>query len=59
MISYIVQVLSYLFQAVERLNIKTQHYKDLITDEPFTRKDIITLQVRTLVADGHRSWSPL
>lgn len=32
-------------QAVEQLNIKTKCYKDLLTDEPFTRKDIITLQV--------------
>uniref|UniRef100_A0A0B7A8V7 RING-type E3 ubiquitin transferase n=1 Tax=Arion vulgaris TaxID=1028688 RepID=A0A0B7A8V7_9EUPU len=30
--------------AVERLNIKPGHWKDLLTDEPFTRKDIITLQ---------------
>ena len=32
-------------QAVEQLNIKTKSFKDLLTDEPFTRKDIITLQV--------------
>lgn len=31
-------------EAVERLNIKPNHWKDLLTDEPFTRKDIITLQ---------------
>uniref|UniRef100_A0AAY5F644 PPIase cyclophilin-type domain-containing protein n=1 Tax=Electrophorus electricus TaxID=8005 RepID=A0AAY5F644_ELEEL len=31
-------------QAVEQLNIKTKNYKDLLTDEPFTRQDIITLQ---------------
>uniref|UniRef100_A0AAY5ESG3 RING-type E3 ubiquitin-protein ligase PPIL2 n=1 Tax=Electrophorus electricus TaxID=8005 RepID=A0AAY5ESG3_ELEEL len=30
--------------AVEQLNIKTKNYKDLLTDEPFTRQDIITLQ---------------
>uniref|UniRef100_A0A8B9JW22 Peptidylprolyl isomerase like 2 n=1 Tax=Astyanax mexicanus TaxID=7994 RepID=A0A8B9JW22_ASTMX len=30
--------------AVEQLNIKTKSYKDLLTDEPFTRQDIITLQ---------------
>ncbi|XP_076845939.1 RING-type E3 ubiquitin-protein ligase PPIL2 [Brachyhypopomus gauderio] len=32
-------------EAVEQLNIKTKSYKDLLTDEPFTRQDIITLQV--------------
>uniref|UniRef100_A0A672ZXK6 RING-type E3 ubiquitin transferase n=1 Tax=Sphaeramia orbicularis TaxID=375764 RepID=A0A672ZXK6_9TELE len=31
-------------EAVEQLNIKTKSFKDLLTDEPFTRKDIITLQ---------------
>jgi peptidyl-prolyl cis-trans isomerase-like protein 2 len=35
-------VLSY--DAVERLNIKPNFWKDLVTDEPFTRKDIITIQ---------------
>uniref|UniRef100_A0AAR2JSX5 RING-type E3 ubiquitin transferase n=1 Tax=Pygocentrus nattereri TaxID=42514 RepID=A0AAR2JSX5_PYGNA len=32
------------YEAVEQLNIKTKSYKDLLTDEPFTRQDIITLQ---------------
>uniref|UniRef100_A0A8C4INI8 RING-type E3 ubiquitin transferase n=1 Tax=Dicentrarchus labrax TaxID=13489 RepID=A0A8C4INI8_DICLA len=31
-------------EAVEQLNIKTKSFKDLLTDEPFTRKDIIILQ---------------
>lgn len=31
-------------QAVEQLNIKTANWKDLINDQPFTRKDIITIQ---------------
>lgn len=31
-------------EAVEQLNIKTKSYKDLLSDEPFTRQDIITLQ---------------
>uniref|UniRef100_A0A673NLP2 PPIase cyclophilin-type domain-containing protein n=1 Tax=Sinocyclocheilus rhinocerous TaxID=307959 RepID=A0A673NLP2_9TELE len=31
-------------RAVEQLNIKTKSYKDLLTDEPFTRQDLITLQ---------------
>ena len=31
-------------QAVEELNIKPKFWKDLLTDEPFTRKDIIHIQ---------------
>uniref|UniRef100_A0A674N1X5 RING-type E3 ubiquitin-protein ligase PPIL2 n=1 Tax=Takifugu rubripes TaxID=31033 RepID=A0A674N1X5_TAKRU len=31
-------------EAVEQLNFKTKSFKDLLTDEPFTKKDIITLQ---------------
>ena len=31
-------------EAVEQLNIKARNWKDLLNDEPFTRKDIITLQ---------------
>lgn len=34
----------YSMEAVEQLNIKTRNWKDLITDEPIERKDIITLQ---------------
>ena len=36
----------YCHEAVETLNIKTKNYKDLLTDQPFTKADIITLQVR-------------
>ena len=32
------------FQAIERLNIKPGYWKDLVTDEPFTRADIIQIQ---------------
>ncbi|KAF9164138.1 Peptidyl-prolyl cis-trans isomerase cyp8 [Actinomortierella ambigua] len=32
------------YDAVERLNIKAKHWKDLMTDEPFKRKDIIVIQ---------------
>uniref|UniRef100_A0A8C9F9H2 Peptidylprolyl isomerase like 2 n=1 Tax=Pavo cristatus TaxID=9049 RepID=A0A8C9F9H2_PAVCR len=32
------------YEAVEQLNIKPKCYKDLLTDEPFTRQDIVTLQ---------------
>ncbi|RIA96928.1 cyclophilin-like domain-containing protein [Glomus cerebriforme] len=34
----------YAYEAVDRLNIKTKHWKDLLSEDPFTRKDIITLQ---------------
>ncbi|CAG8616182.1 4236_t:CDS:10, partial [Acaulospora morrowiae] len=34
----------YAYEAVERLNIKAKNWKDLLTEEPFTRKDIITIQ---------------
>ena len=32
------------YEAIEELNIKANYYRDLISDEPFTRKDIIKLQ---------------
>lgn len=32
------------FEAIEQLNIKTKNWKDLISDQPFTRKDLITIQ---------------
>ncbi|KAF9578083.1 Peptidyl-prolyl cis-trans isomerase cyp8, partial [Lunasporangiospora selenospora] len=32
------------YDAIERLNIKEKFWKDLMTDEVFTRKDIITIQ---------------
>lgn len=35
----------YSMEAVEELNLKRNHLKDLLTDTPFQRKDIITLQV--------------
>ena len=34
----------YSYEAIEQLNIKTKNWKDLINDEPFQRKDIITIQ---------------
>ncbi|GAB1608219.1 RING-type E3 ubiquitin-protein ligase PPIL2-like [Argonauta hians] len=34
----------YSHEAVQQLNIKTSSWLDLMTSEPFTRKDIITLQ---------------
>lgn len=32
-------------QAIKELNIKTKNWKELLTDEPFTRADLITIQV--------------
>uniref|UniRef100_A0A8C9RX56 Peptidylprolyl isomerase (cyclophilin)-like 2 n=1 Tax=Scleropages formosus TaxID=113540 RepID=A0A8C9RX56_SCLFO len=32
------------YEAVEQLNFKPKNFKDLLTDEAFTRQDIITLQ---------------
>ncbi|KAK6103553.1 RING-type E3 ubiquitin-protein ligase PPIL2 [Brugia pahangi] len=34
----------YSFEAIEELNLKPGHLRDLLTDEPFQRKDIVTLQ---------------
>lgn len=34
----------YAFKAIDELNIRTKNWKDLISGEPFVRKDIITLQ---------------
>ncbi|VUZ48631.1 unnamed protein product [Hymenolepis diminuta] len=34
----------YAYEAVERLNIKTNNYQDLLTSEPFKKDDIITIQ---------------
>ncbi|KAG2222850.1 hypothetical protein INT45_000465 [Circinella minor] len=32
------------YDTIERLNIKAKYMRDLLTDEPFTRKDIIMIQ---------------
>lgn len=32
------------YEAVEQLNLKAKNFKDLLTDEPFTRKDLVTIQ---------------
>ena len=32
------------YDAIEELNLKNKNFKDLLTDEPFTRKDVIVLQ---------------
>ena len=35
-------------QAIQELNIKPKNWKELLTDEPFTRNDLITIQVTTM-----------
>jgi hypothetical protein len=35
-------------ETIERLNAKTKNWRDLLSDEPFTRKDIIDLHVRLM-----------
>ncbi|KAI3903332.1 hypothetical protein MKW98_031986 [Papaver atlanticum] len=32
------------YEAIKELNIKTKNWKELLTDEPFTRNDLITIQ---------------
>lgn len=32
------------YEAVKELNLKTKNWKELLTDEPFTKEDIITIQ---------------
>ncbi|CAA2970588.1 peptidyl-prolyl cis-trans isomerase CYP65 [Olea europaea subsp. europaea] len=32
------------YEAIKELNLKTKNWKELLTDEPFTREDIITIQ---------------
>ncbi|KAI9017599.1 cyclophilin-like domain-containing protein [Gaertneriomyces semiglobifer] len=34
----------YAYEAIEELNVKPKYWKDLLTDEPFKRKDLITIQ---------------
>ncbi|KAH7566700.1 hypothetical protein JRO89_XS08G0218400 [Xanthoceras sorbifolium] len=33
------------YEAIKELNIKTKNWKELLTDEPFTKEDLITIQV--------------
>lgn len=32
------------YEAIKELNLKTRNWKELLTDEPFTKEDLITLQ---------------
>ena len=40
-------------ETVERLNVKAKHWQDLVSDEPFTRADIIGLQEEQNRQDGN------
>ncbi|KAG8073894.1 hypothetical protein GUJ93_ZPchr0006g44324 [Zizania palustris] len=33
------------YEAIQELNIKPKNWKELLTDEPFTRNDLITIQI--------------
>ena len=33
------------YEAIEELNLKTKNFKDLLDDTPFTRQDILVIQV--------------
>lgn len=35
----------YAYEAIDELNLKPRFMKDLLTDQPFTKSDIITIQV--------------
>jgi peptidyl-prolyl cis-trans isomerase-like protein 2 len=36
--------LTHKMQAIQELNIKPKNWRELLTDEPFTRNDLITIQ---------------
>jgi hypothetical protein len=57
-------------QAIKELNIKPKNWKELLTDEPFTRDDLITIQVHdissllshchfTMILLGFKSFLPV
>lgn len=46
------------YEAIRELNIKSKNWKELLTDEPFTRDDIITIQVSTLTLDAYSAVCP-
>lgn len=35
----------FIMQAIKELNLKTKNWRELLTDEPFTKDDLITIQV--------------
>ena len=40
----------YAYECIERLNVKPKNFRDLLTDEPFSRSDIIDIQVRHAIS---------
>uniref|UniRef100_A0A915KPW1 RING-type E3 ubiquitin-protein ligase PPIL2 n=1 Tax=Romanomermis culicivorax TaxID=13658 RepID=A0A915KPW1_ROMCU len=38
----------YSYEAVEELNLKSKNFRDLLTDDPFARRDIITIQEKLM-----------
>jgi len=46
----------YAMETIEQFNAKTKNWRDLMTDQPFTRKDIITIQDPTNL-DYRRDYS--
>lgn len=47
------------YEALRELNIKSKNWKELLTDEPFTREDIITIQVSTVTRSSSRTYQLL
>ncbi len=43
----------YAWEAIEQLNVKAKNWKDLVSGEPFTRKDVLTLQDPTDANKGN------
>ncbi|KAF8410229.1 hypothetical protein HHK36_002752 [Tetracentron sinense] len=41
---FFVGLFAFLAKAIKELNLKTKNWKELLTDEPFTRQDLITIQ---------------
>lgn len=45
-------------EAVQQFNVKLKSWRDLLTEEPFTRADILTIQVRSLCAAKSVMFAP-
>ncbi|CAI6010123.1 unnamed protein product, partial [Closterium sp. NIES-65] len=42
------------YEAIKELNVKPKNWKELLTDEPFTRADIITIQACDVTSSPFR-----
>lgn len=40
----------YAYECIERLNLKPKNLRDLLTDEPFLRSDVIDIQVKKYIS---------